>query len=78
MTINKGEVSNQEEELEPLLTTQEVADLMRISDRHVQNLVTRGQLPSPVRLGRSTRFRRAEIRRFLNGDANEGLGNQAV
>lgn len=78
MTINKGEVSNQQEELETLLTTQEVADQLRISVRHVQNLVTRGQLPQPLRLGKSVRFRKAEIRRFLHGDADDGLRSQAV
>ena len=78
MTINKGTIPEQRDELEPLLTTQDVADLMQVSVRHIQNSVTRGQIPQPVRIGKSVRFRRAEIRRFLQGDANEGLRNQAV
>ena len=78
MTINKGEIPEQRDELEPLLTTQDVADLMQVSERHIQNLVTRGQIPQPVRLGKSVRFRRAEIRRFLQGDADDGLRNHAV
>ncbi len=78
MTTNKGEVSDQQDNLEPLLTSKEVADLMKVSEKHIQNLVKRGQLPQPVRLGKAIRFRRAEIRRFLNGDANDGLRNQAV
>ena len=78
MTINKGEVQEQRDELESLLTTKQVADLMQVSERHIQNMVNRDQIPQPVRLGKTVRFRRAEIRRFLNGDADDGLRNQAV
>ena len=78
MTTNKGEVADQQDNLEPLLTTKEVADLMQVSQRHIQNMVKRGQLPQPLRLGKSIRFRRADIRRFLNGDADGGLRNQAI
>jgi excisionase family DNA binding protein len=78
MTTNKGEVADEQDNLEALLTTKEVADLMQVSQRHIQNMVNRGQLPQPLRLGKSIRFRRPDMRRFLNGDADDGLRNQAI
>ena len=65
-------------ELHALLTTQEVADLLKVSPRHVQNLVRNGSISEPVWLGRSVRFRQREIRRILNGDSDEGLRSQAI
>lgn len=49
-----------------LLTIEEVAELFNVSSRHVFNLVKSKQLPQPVRLGRSVRFRQSDIKRFLN------------
>jgi excisionase family DNA binding protein len=65
-------------DLEPMLTTQDVADLFKVSERHVRNLIKSKQLPKPLKFGRSARFRRLDISRILNGDVDEGLRNQAI
>ena len=79
MTIGGSENQDKDNDLEALLTTKEVAALLKVSERHVQNMVREGTLPKPLKLGRSVRFRTRDIRRFLNGKADEGgLMNQAI
>lgn len=65
-------------DLEPMLTTQDVADLFKVSERHVRNLIKSKQLPKPLKFGRNVRFRRSEISRIVNGEVDEGLRNQAI
>ena len=47
------------------LAATEVAELLGISARHVWKLHASGQLPQPVRLGRSVRWNRVELVRWL-------------
>ena len=65
-------------DLEPMLTTQDVADLFKVSERHVRNLIKSKQLPEPLKFGRNARFRRSDISKILNGDVEQGLRNQAI
>ncbi|MCX7385995.1 MAG: helix-turn-helix domain-containing protein [Planctomycetales bacterium] len=65
-------------DLDAMLTTQDVADLLKVSERHVRNLIKSRQLPQPLKFGRNARFRRSDISRILNGDVDEGLRNQAI
>jgi excisionase family DNA binding protein len=58
--------SNQAQLTELLLTDAEVAILLAISRRQVWRLVNTGELPPPIRFGRSTRWRRNDIERCLN------------
>lgn len=44
----------------------ELAKQLGISLRHLHALNSSGRLPRPVRLGRSTRWRAEEIRRWLD------------
>ena len=79
MAIGGSENQDKDNDLEALLTTKEVAALLKVSERHVQNLVKDGTLPKPMLLGRCVPFRTPDIRRFLNGKADEGgLMNQAI
>jgi excisionase family DNA binding protein len=48
-----------------LLTTIDVANLMRVSERHVQELYLSGKLKKVAGLGRSVRFRPADVLAFL-------------
>ena len=57
MAIGESKDRENEERIEELLTTKEVAALLKVSPRHVQNLVKDGTLPKPMLLGRSVRFR---------------------
>jgi excisionase family DNA binding protein len=49
---------------EMLCTTKDVAKFYKVSERHIFNLVKRGELPQPLRLGRSVRFRLSDLKRF--------------
>jgi excisionase family DNA binding protein len=49
---------------ETLWTTKDLATFLKVSERHVSNLVKRRELPQPLRLGRSVRFRLSDVRRF--------------
>ena len=63
------------ESCEPMLTTREVAKWLRVTERHVQNLVKDGVLPPPLRLGRAVRFCPDSIRKFITektGEASMG------
>jgi excisionase family DNA binding protein len=48
-----------------LLTAEELADLLGISRAHLFRLHGRGLLPFPIRLGRSVRWNRATVIRWL-------------
>jgi len=50
-----------------LLTDSEVAALVKVSRRQIWNLLAKGNLPEPVRLGqsRSVRWRRSDIERWI-------------
>jgi excisionase family DNA binding protein len=48
-----------------LLAVSEVAEHLRISVRQVWKLNASGSLPSPIRLGRSVRWRAAELSAWI-------------
>jgi excisionase family DNA binding protein len=50
---------------EPLLTTDQVADLLQISRRSVERLEESGQLLS-VRIGRLVRYRSEDVDAFIS------------
>ncbi len=67
-----------------LIRASEVAVMLSISVRHVWALVAREKLPSPIRLGNSTRWRRSDIEQWLahsdcpgRKDQDRGLGVRA-
>lgn len=53
------------------LTVNEVAELLKVSDKTVRRLATRGELPS-FRVGAQLRFRRTDIDTWV--DAQQGQG----
>ncbi len=48
-----------------LLTDREVGELCNVSARHVRRQAQIGNLPAPVHIGRSVRWRRADILHWL-------------
>lgn len=52
-----------------LLTVTGLAKELKISARQVWKMLSRGDLPSPIKLGRSVRWRAAEIARWLEAGA---------
>jgi excisionase family DNA binding protein len=48
-----------------LISAEELARLMRVSERTLWRLLSAGKVPRPVRIGRSTRWRYAEVREWI-------------
>ncbi|AMV40262.1 helix-turn-helix transcriptional regulator [Planctomyces sp. SH-PL62] len=48
-----------------LISAEELAGLLGISERTLWRLLSARQLPQPLRLGRNTRWRSDEIRRWI-------------
>ncbi len=60
MSLEIGPVS------EPLLiTVDEFADLMQLSVRTIWRLCSSGQVPKPVRIGGTVRWRHEEVRKWI-------------
>jgi excisionase family DNA binding protein len=45
----------------PLMTAEEVAELLRVTPEAIYAMKARGELPGVVKLGRRLRFRREEL-----------------
>jgi excisionase family DNA binding protein len=57
-----------------LLRVRDVARMLAISTRGVWRLAASGEIPAPVRVGGSTRWRQADLQRFVTGQrAHERL-----
>jgi predicted DNA-binding transcriptional regulator AlpA len=52
-----------------LLDAEQVGALLAISVRHVWSLHSQGKLPSPLRLGKATRWRESELLQWLENGA---------
>jgi len=48
-----------------LIPAEEVARMMGVSERTLWRLASAGRVPRPVRIGRNTRWRLAEIRDWI-------------
>jgi excisionase family DNA binding protein len=61
---------------ERLLTISDVAEWLGVSKGWVYDHVTRKQPRLPcIRLGEMTRFRKADVEKFIEGHANGGNGS---
>ncbi|MDZ4852845.1 MAG: helix-turn-helix domain-containing protein [Pirellulaceae bacterium] len=49
-----------------VMTVTEVGECLGISTRTVYRLLDAGQIPKPIKLGNSTRWRRRDIESFIN------------
>jgi predicted DNA-binding transcriptional regulator AlpA len=52
--------------LEPLLTTADLERLLRVDRRTITRLVKRGELPAPLKLGGSNRWRPQDIKAVID------------
>jgi predicted DNA-binding transcriptional regulator AlpA len=57
--------------LEPLLTVEDLEGLLRVHRRTIARLCQRGELPPPIKIGGSNRWRAEEIQRVLTGGNDE-------
>jgi excisionase family DNA binding protein len=48
-----------------LISAEELAKLMQVSERTLWRLLSAGKVPQPVRIGRNTRWRYAEVREWI-------------
>lgn len=60
-----------------VMNVEEVADLLRVSNQTVYNLVKSGKLPA-TKIGREWRFSRAKILELLEGEAKDSGGTARV
>jgi excisionase family DNA binding protein len=49
-----------------LISAEELSAMLGMSKRTVWRLLSAGQIPQPVRIGRSTRWRLDEVRRWID------------
>jgi len=56
-------------DFEPLVDAEEIAGLLRLHPKTVQQMARNGQLPG-IRVGRFWRFRKSEIDRWLRSELN--------
>jgi excisionase family DNA binding protein len=49
-----------------LLTADEVAAMLGVSERTLWRLLSAGKVPKPVRFGRNTRWRVAEVKEWID------------
>lgn len=59
-----------------LASVSQVAEICGISAEHVRRLADRGAMPAPVRLGRSVRFRLAEIEAWMQAGCPDRSANR--
>lgn len=64
MVVKVADAPRNKRQLEPLLTLDQVAELLSTSPRHIRELVFRRTIPS-VRVGRLVRFDPLEIEAWL-------------
>ena len=53
-----------------LLDVRDVAKRLKLSPRQIWKLTSTGRLPKPLRIGRSVRWRAADLARFLEAGAD--------
>jgi excisionase family DNA binding protein len=52
-------------------TRRDLADLLGVSERHVDRMTVAGEIPGAFRSGRLVRFRRIVVDRWLAGDSDK-------
>ena len=55
--------------LPELLDTQQLAEHLKISTRHVRRLANAQKIPAPLRIGNACRWRLADVQQFLTPPA---------
>lgn len=59
-------------ETKTLLNADEVAAMLGISERTLWRLLSAGKVPEPVRFGRSTRWRLADVKEWIEDGCPAG------
>ena len=55
-----------------LINAEELATMMQISERTLWRLLSGGKVPKPVRIGRNTRWRLAEVTEWIDRGCPHG------
>lgn len=64
---------NKEQETRLLLKVEQVAKMLGLSERSVWRLTSTGEIPAPIKLGRSRRWSRKTIEDFVESKALEAI-----
>lgn len=62
---------------EPMLTYRDLEKLTRLTGRTILRLVTVHQFPRPVKIGKSSRWRREDVARFMEEQVQGPSGEAA-
>lgn len=74
-----ADATSSPDDLAPVLTVDEVADLLRVDRKSIYEVIRRGELPGVRRLGRSIRVHRDTVLRWIaegQGRAPRSRGNR--
>jgi len=61
-----------------LLSIDDVAKMLAVCPNTVRNLTDRGDLPSPIRLGRAVRYRLADVEAWIANGSEPAEGAENV
>ena len=53
--------------VDTLLTAEDLAQMLKVSERTLWRLLSAGRVPNPVRIGGSTRWRLVEVQEWIAG-----------
>jgi excisionase family DNA binding protein len=77
MTSEKPSDSTSHKGIPELLTVHELAAILKLSHRSIWRLVRSGQLPAPIHLGASTRWRADLIATWLKRSRQSGVTEES-
>lgn len=77
MTSKKPSDSTEETGIPELLTVHELAAILKLSHRSIWRLVRSRQLPAPIHLGSSTRWRADLIATWLKQNRESGVNEES-
>lgn len=55
-----------------LLTMKQTAAVINVTPQYIYKMIGEGKFPAPVKLGRMTRFRLADLEQYINAHASQG------
>lgn len=76
MKIEKPSLPFDHSTMERLLTKHEVASICGLSERSVWRLSEKGDMPKPISIGGSRRWRESELRQWISSGCPKSINSQ--
>lgn len=64
--------------MEELITKQQFADMLKISVKTIDLWIAKGYGPTPLKIGRMVRFKKADIMKFIEECLEEKLNERST